>query len=278
MNCEVKDHPRRSPRRAWDPAGPRRRRRIERNGRGFSLIELLVVISIVALLIAILLPSLQSARDAAESVNCVSNSRQWVIALTTYSYDNDYLFVANYMVTNGLGSAYKEMRWTQRIAPYVQGVELLKCPSVEEYTLDNVPSTLYTVTTRFNDNPPSAYALAGVDIFSENNGGRANWTPPYNAVHPTDPPSDYDHDARLDDAEVPSETIWIQDYKVGMFQIGVAPSSSFTYNLLLNNAARHVGRVSMGYIDGHAASTDPAEVTIDAGSLPYAYSIQRDSD
>jgi prepilin-type N-terminal cleavage/methylation domain-containing protein/prepilin-type processing-associated H-X9-DG protein len=55
---------------------------------GFTLVELLVVIGIIAVLIALLLPALTAARDAARTTACQSNLRQIGIAATSYSNDN----------------------------------------------------------------------------------------------------------------------------------------------------------------------------------------------
>ncbi len=53
--------------------------------RAFTLIELLVVIAVIALLIGILIPSLQGAREVARNVKCQNHLRQFVLAASSYS-------------------------------------------------------------------------------------------------------------------------------------------------------------------------------------------------
>lgn len=59
--------------------------------RAFTIIELLVVISIISLLVAILLPALSSARTSAHSVGCLSNLRQVGMAFEMYATDHNRL-------------------------------------------------------------------------------------------------------------------------------------------------------------------------------------------
>lgn len=60
-----------------------------REARGFTLIELLVVIAIIAVLMAILMPSLNRAREQGKRAGCLNNLKQLTLAWIAYAGDND---------------------------------------------------------------------------------------------------------------------------------------------------------------------------------------------
>jgi prepilin-type N-terminal cleavage/methylation domain-containing protein len=67
------------------------RRRTERSTGGFTLVELLVVIGIIALLVALLLPAVQGARESARRTNCLNKMKQLGLGVLGYESQNGVL-------------------------------------------------------------------------------------------------------------------------------------------------------------------------------------------
>ena len=109
-----------------------------KNHRAFTIIELLVVVTVIAILTSLTLPAVQRAREAARRTSCGNNVRQLVHLTTLYADAN---------------GRRPSRKWTDSLAPYVAGgirersglvlVDVLRCPSAGTMPDDHV-------TTGFN--------------------------------------------------------------------------------------------------------------------------------
>ena len=101
-----------------------------RKQSAFTLVELLVVIAIIGILIALLLPAVQAAREAARRMNCSNNLRQSTVAMHVYHSTHERLPLGSLCDLFGT--------WVARLLPYMEQKELY---SMYDFGVDHVYSS-----------------------------------------------------------------------------------------------------------------------------------------
>ena len=104
--------------------------------RGFTLVELLVVIALIAVLAGLLLPTLSKAKERAKRIACLNNMRQLTLASQAYAHDDQ-----RQSLSAKQESEDQNLNW---LLPYAGSTKVFVCPSTQNVIRTNQGIAPYT--------------------------------------------------------------------------------------------------------------------------------------
>lgn len=191
---------------------------------GFTLIEVLVVLGILAVLFAILFPVFTRARASAVNASCVSQLSQLYKAAKMYSDDHDRSMVP--ARTRVVSTGTQGITWCVLLQPYMKSDQILVCPA------DDEPRATASSVCK-----PHSYGI--------------NYLLSYNSAWGA-----YPFVVTLSSVSRVSDIILFFDLDTRQDAMG----ASYQSHRVSRVAARHNERANFAYLDGHVKSLSPQSV------------------